>query len=536
MSEKNIDTSQIENNAVLEIEYQLKNSLYLETHIWKGDKYPSWDGDIIIYESKGKKSNILGRVPVQVKGTQNGDIDKSEISFSVDMVDLKNYRNDGGVVFFVVLEKDTCNKIYYALFYPLFLSYIINNYEKQKTRALKFVEFPSDDKERTNILYYFDRNRKLQMSSLNCNLPSLNDVINSNALKKIHIPLYSIPNTSPAYTFLNQNLYAYAEFNNIPIWQPIKGNIECKHILTTINEKIIVGGKIFYDSYKKEIQKDKVIFYLGNSIKFECKKNNPKVNFVYNTSQSVRTIVNDLGFLLEIIDKKKFLLGNIPLDFPVEEISTTDFDLEKSKLLLQKCQKIVTLLDTLHCNKDLDFYKLSPKELNDLLVLWLCIVEGKSIESKKEKTSILRFNIQDIFFIFFIIQEQNNMFKIYDFFEFDSPLMFEPRNEKQDYVSHFTMLCTEDFLTLDNIQYNKIVPSLSKYMNNPFMYVLTHDLMMHLLEAYEKTERKNAVLNGTAKDIKDLISKSYRDKPEIRKEVSRLYMENNIMQLPQGAN
>lgn len=60
-------------NAVAAVDRESAMNKFLSAEIPVGDTYPSWDGDILVYSSiesrnKRTKSDIIGRIPVQVKG------------------------------------------------------------------------------------------------------------------------------------------------------------------------------------------------------------------------------------------------------------------------------------------------------------------------------------------------------------------------------------------------------------------------------------------------------------------------------------
>ena len=68
-----------------------------------GDKEPAWDGHIYVYpNNKKEKLEMLGRIPVQVKGKKVDKLLGSTYKFTVEVSDLKKYANDGGVIYFVV--------------------------------------------------------------------------------------------------------------------------------------------------------------------------------------------------------------------------------------------------------------------------------------------------------------------------------------------------------------------------------------------------------------------------------------------------
>jgi hypothetical protein len=98
-----MDSKKIENLAVSTVTESVTTSDYLSPFISDNDKEPSWDGHVYIYKStNNKKDQLIGRVPVQVKGTEKGDLNKIEITYPIALTDLKNYLSDGGAVYFVV--------------------------------------------------------------------------------------------------------------------------------------------------------------------------------------------------------------------------------------------------------------------------------------------------------------------------------------------------------------------------------------------------------------------------------------------------
>ena len=111
-----MDRKAIETLSVNAVRDSIVVSDYLDQFIADNDKEPSWDGFVYIYNDKSKKkSKLKGRLPVQVKGTENSDHSKEEISFPVSTTDLNNYLYDGGIVFFVVYidSKGAKKQIYY---------------------------------------------------------------------------------------------------------------------------------------------------------------------------------------------------------------------------------------------------------------------------------------------------------------------------------------------------------------------------------------------------------------------------------------
>jgi hypothetical protein len=135
MNAKAIETLSI--NAVRD---SIVVSDFLDQYIADNDKEPSWDGSVYIYNDRSKKkSELAGRVSVQVKGITCDDFSKSEISHPVNIDDMNNYLNDGGVIYFVVyISTDGVNKkIYYQTLTPVKLKSYISEIKKTDNKKTK---------------------------------------------------------------------------------------------------------------------------------------------------------------------------------------------------------------------------------------------------------------------------------------------------------------------------------------------------------------------------------------------------------------
>lgn len=89
------DSKKIELAAVNCITDAFFKSKRLTPYIPINDKEPVWDGHI--YIKHGNKG--FSRIPTQVKGKSAKRL-PTKPTFSVKLVNLENYKRDGGVIFF----------------------------------------------------------------------------------------------------------------------------------------------------------------------------------------------------------------------------------------------------------------------------------------------------------------------------------------------------------------------------------------------------------------------------------------------------
>ena len=87
------------------------------------DKEMSWDGYIWIYKKqngKQDKENFDDKVPVQIKGHVDRDkkyINKTGITYSVSIADLRVYFRDRGVMYFEIFMSEDGKKKSFIIHY-----------------------------------------------------------------------------------------------------------------------------------------------------------------------------------------------------------------------------------------------------------------------------------------------------------------------------------------------------------------------------------------------------------------------------------
>lgn len=119
----------------------------LEEELKKRDKIPVWDGDLYLYKKDStKKKDIVGRIPVQVKGKDGKEKnckEKKNAYYDVEIVDIENYKKDKkGTIFFIVeVFPDRSTKIYYKIFDLETIDTILAVTQKgKKTKRIEFEE------------------------------------------------------------------------------------------------------------------------------------------------------------------------------------------------------------------------------------------------------------------------------------------------------------------------------------------------------------------------------------------------------------
>jgi hypothetical protein len=124
-----MDNSDIERRAIKAVE-SLEDTGRITTYLNKGDKEPIWDGNLYFYRTLNNKSNenMIGKIPTQIKGREVKNFSNKDISYSLKIDHLLKYKDDGGIVFFVVeIIQEGGFKIFCKSLLPLDIDKILNN-------------------------------------------------------------------------------------------------------------------------------------------------------------------------------------------------------------------------------------------------------------------------------------------------------------------------------------------------------------------------------------------------------------------------
>lgn len=144
-----LNTIRTENIAINAINNEIYKYDILIGNIEKNDKTISLDGTIDLYNSKQITSNnLLGKIPVQVKGKTVTKFSTTTIKYDVKKVDLKNFIQDGkGAIYFVVeVLPNTKTKIYYHVFTIENTNKILENMKiNAKTKRIEFQELKNNE-------------------------------------------------------------------------------------------------------------------------------------------------------------------------------------------------------------------------------------------------------------------------------------------------------------------------------------------------------------------------------------------------------
>lgn len=505
-----MNSNAIETLAVDAVKSSIVMSEYLDQCIPDKDKEPFWDGAIHVYNNKNHcKKSFRGRLPVQVKGTQNNNHSKKEISFSVSVVDLKGYLDDGGAMYFVVYisHDGRKNKIYYLELTPIRIRFILNSANAKKKVSLKFKEFPTDDNRKATVVMNCLDNCRRQSSFSNAKLYTIEELQSQGILESLSMHLSGIRiNDDPQMAFINNDVYLYANVKGSAIPQPIEVLPKNLHTSETIDCSVTIEGKEYYSQIKIIKSLTDTTYILGDSFKITQNNETKKVNYSYSSSDYLQVIAKDLEFMLAYIDAGYFEIQGKKFPFNKKTATFSNFDMETQRKNLKTIKELTQVLDCLGCKKMLQISSMGVNDNANLSLLKIAFIDNKPVSGLVENIpTINRVTIGNInlILLFSPKEDEPTTYLIRDFFATDILVKYKSKKGDDLPVSQYGLLTVEDFVKADNLKYDIILPSFQRIEKHEETFERANWLLLDLLSAYDQT--KKIELLNTAKDFSEWI-------------------------------
>ena len=494
MSEKPNATI-IERQAINKLENCLLETRRIDPIINSNDKIPSWDGDLYLYKTCGEfsKSNLVGRIPVQVKGKWVDSYPTGKARFSVDVSDLKNYRNDGGVLFFLVLMKSSDDyRIYFDSLLPFDLRDLIESAGEQSSKTIKLSAF--NHKYHDGIVHRltdFLENREKQ-GQLLPNVRSIEDL--SNSPLPIDSMGFSITSDSIDVTQIENEMlsyphYIYAKPQYLDVPFAVE-KLEFNKLVRVQKKPVEVDGELLYDHIELVrtlggIEKIRI----GKRLVFQYPDKNQQERMILHRDfgGTLKEYICDFKFILALAKNKAIKVGNqVLID---EDCRMDESHMQTLEQDLKQCEEVAKTLEKLNVQKDLDISSLSKTDWRFLKCLVDGILFGQPVPlSLNGKSGAGTLKIGNI--TLYLVCEalpSGQGFLIRDFFENCALLLPEHGEpiERGKPVSAYLKLSDPALPDVDNVDFHKVIKSIRKFAFFPLYGEQVTFLILKLLKLFD---------------------------------------------------
>lgn len=511
-----MNSNQIELLAVNAVEDYFTKIKRINPTIPVGDKEPSWDGFLYLYSDDSmKKETMIGRIPVQVKG-KTGEFVES-LSYCMKTSDLRNYMREGGCLYFVVLINDRQErKIFYRMLIPVELQNILKGKEQQKSINVKMKPLEgSDDVYHSLVDFYHDM--KKQTGSPIKTL-SLKDLVDGNYdTFRFSLSGFDASKESLESFITRKAICLYvkpmdANASDIPIRE---GRCFLK-LIQDVKQAVSVNGTVFYNSFEKTNEKNKVILGIGHCLKVAFDSQNPIVMTVNIKLEAtgLKSMQQDVLFVLNVLENKSFKIGDSPVDIPCDNESEKLYALLKGKYAI--LHKVQLLLEQLHVVKDLDLSTMKKSDWATLEILTAGILDEKELALNVKESRLHNIKVGNLMFLLLVCLQKSGKFRIYDYF--NPQTQFKLISPEGFESSKYAVLNVDGYVRYDNIDFSDILPSISalKAKHDYYLDYAKYEVF-NMLKACGKLDddsKKRTILLNMSSDIIDWMIEETKDADE----------------------
>ena len=511
-----MNSNQIELLAVNAVEDYFTKIERINPMIPLADKEPSWDGFLYLYpDDSMKKETMIGRIPVQVKG-KTGEFVES-LSYPINTSDLRNYMREGGCIYFVVLINDRQErKIFYRMLIPVELQNILKGKEQQKSINVKMKPLEgSDDVYHSLVDFYHDM--KKQTGSPIKTL-SLKDLVDGNYdTFRFSLSGFDASKESLESFITRKAICLYvkpmdANASDIPIRE---GRCFLK-LIQDVKQAVSVNGTVFYNSFEKTNEKNKVILGIGHCLKVAFDSQNPIVMTVNIKLEAtgLKSMQQDVLFVLNVLENKSFKIGDSPVDIPCDNESEKLYALLKGKYVI--LHKVQLLLEQLHVVKDLDLSTMKKSDWATLEILTAGILDKKELALNVTESRLYNIKVGNLMLLLLVCQQASGKFRIFDYF--NPQTQFKLISPEGFESSKYAVLNVDGYVRYDNIDFSNILPSISA-LKAKHEYVLDYAKfeVFNMLKAYCKLDGDKEIsvlLLNTSSDVIDWMIEEAKDADE----------------------
>ena len=485
----------IEIIATSSIEKLISRNSYLKPAINNNDKIPVWDGDVIVYGTKDlnkKKENLIGRVPVQVKGhkVENiSDLNLQVIKFRVKKEDMKKYLTDGGVIYFVVYIDEDTEKIFYNSLLPLDLERLIKRYDNQKTFEIEFKSLPTKDRELADVFLDFIQNRKRQQGTLIPGILYTDDIEKiQNEIKEFKFSYSTIePKGSiPFRELTTRDFYLYAKpkgiGNPIPFERVSNAIINIQHKF-----KISVGEKTYYEDAYIQWEKGQSRIVCGKSVTLNLKDTTSSNIGLFNINVKFKGTLNeqlnDLYFIKALINTEELIIDG-------HSVPYSNFKFDNNEHLFARISDLELLKQRLeYYGVKTDFNLEAITEEDDFKISFL-MDEKPSMKRYKinlAKAGVLGLEIANISILLFAEENiEEGYYKIKSYFENAWKVKYYLRETDEDVQMSQFLILDKKGLLADNINSRKIIEDIKRNHSGNKNIVYVNTFLLEAIKAYDE--------------------------------------------------
>ncbi|HGD3298511.1 TPA: DUF4365 domain-containing protein [Streptococcus agalactiae] len=494
-----VNNRKIETLGLSYLRTVLDKNNYLQTYFDENDKTPLWDGEIHLLRAPSeKKSDIIGKVPVQIKATQQK---KKNNRFLISLSDLELYQKNGGFVLFVVWidEENNIKEILYKSLPPFSIKNLIKRSKRKLTTgAPKKVSIEihslSENKVYPMLMDFINSSRK-QYSFATSRGLTMDKLPKEPKLKFYHY------GKSPIDVFDYQEeheLFAYMVDDDTGIEIPIENPIKIVETAEKTDLTFTIGNYTIKNVVRCRFPNGNVELQIGSGFKLQADEKAGKFRLNYSRPDLLNQSIECTKALQELQNVGYVKLNEAKIEFDPQSLDKIkDMNLSEQ---LDELLQVSTFMEKMGVKKEIDLSLFDNQSQRNLYFLNKGLVLGEKVSSNYDESKLLHLRVANANFLTFYQFEKTNSGRLINIF-LETPWCKKGDSivdENAEDVSIFEVFEPNDWLKIDNCDFDAVIASYQRLVDTGNFVSSADETLIRIISASDLSEdvgRKNLLLD-----------------------------------------
>ena len=476
---------------------------HIDPHINFDDKIPVWDGSIDIHKTEdgNSKEDIEFNLYVQVKSSESKSNNfDAYVVHSVNVNDLKLYKNNGGTLLIKVLVGKKKAQLYFAYLGKVQINKLIDNIsETQKTKDVRFYKAPTE----YNDLYSQLRTIYLQRIHNLITIEELKEKkgwsfnVTAGPMEKDANPLdwfatnytdilVKLPDVSepfylsagPTRLFTNQKVNKPVTVDGVEYFNEVNMGNNSKGHLIFIDDFLICQFNDFTQNKQK-------------GIKIDIK--------ITPNSKYVDEYLKQLRFLKAVFEHKHFSVGDFEFSGGLLNITEKDICNINSEILF--FERATSFFECVGLGSHFNFKDIDKEEFKDFVALVKIFNGINTNRVLNVEVPVSCFQIGEYSICLGTKKTKDGGF---DFYDINNCTSYRTCEQIQKTLN--LPVCSylfENDIFPDNLNYSDLVTEYKKYEINEDFLMFANNDVHYLISRFDSTNNKKFL--NAAKDLIEWI-------------------------------